>query len=87
LLSNGGVLITGGLLGSGALTSAEVYDSVSRTWNATTNLGAARYLHTATLHQRQVLVGDTATSARRRGTVLTDTGIEGFLRGCGEVRM
>jgi hypothetical protein len=49
LLSNGGVLVTGGLLGSGALTSAEVYNSVSRTWNATTSLGAARYLHTATL--------------------------------------
>ena len=50
LLSNGKVLVAGGegILGA-PLTSAELYDLVSRSWSATSSLNTAREFHTATL--------------------------------------
>jgi WD40 repeat protein len=50
LLSDGKVLIVGGMGNSGALTSAELYDPVAGTFSAATgSLNTARYNHTATL--------------------------------------
>jgi Bacterial Ig-like domain (group 2)/Immunoglobulin I-set domain/Galactose oxidase, central domain/Kelch motif len=49
LLSNGTVLVTGGLVSGAAVTDAEVYDPVAGTWNSTGSLEAARADHTATL--------------------------------------
>jgi hypothetical protein len=48
LLSSGKVLVVGGV-GSGYLSSAELYDPASNTWSATGALASARYGHTATL--------------------------------------
>ena len=49
MLPNGKVLVAGGVNGGVSLASAELYDPASGTWTATGSLGAARYLHTATL--------------------------------------
>jgi N-acetylneuraminic acid mutarotase len=50
LLSNGKVLVAGGLGSSGILASAELYDPTTNSWSATNNsLAAARIDHTATL--------------------------------------
>jgi Bacterial Ig-like domain (group 2)/Galactose oxidase, central domain/Immunoglobulin I-set domain/Kelch motif len=49
LLSNGTVLVAGGLVAGAAVTGAEVYDPVAGTWTATGSLGAARAEHTSTL--------------------------------------
>jgi chitodextrinase len=48
LLSNGNVLVVGGLNG-GALSSAELYDPAAGTFTTTGALTTARFLHTATL--------------------------------------
>jgi large repetitive protein len=69
LLSNGKVLVAGGLDTSGAgwfhLNSTEVFDPVSLVWTATADLNVARSFHTMTLLSNgKVLVagGDNATS-------------------------
>src|SRR5438105_2780157 len=49
LLANGNVLVAGGTDGTNSLTSAELDDSTTSAWRATTNLGGARNHHTATL--------------------------------------
>src|SRR5262249_45321753 len=50
LLSNGKVLVTGGVAGSGIfLASAEVYDPATGTFSATGSMATSRYQHTATL--------------------------------------
>ncbi len=49
LLSNGKVLVVGGLGNTSALASAELYDPVNKTWSPAGSLAAARYAHTATL--------------------------------------
>ncbi len=57
MLANGQLLVAGGLNGSGALASAELFDVVKEQWTATGNLNTARYGHTATLlPSGQVLV-------------------------------
>ena len=48
LLSNGKVLVAGGVFGS-PLASAELYDPANGTWTATGSLAHARFDHTATL--------------------------------------
>lgn len=48
LLPNGKVLVTGGFNGS-YLSSAEIYDPLTKTWSATASLSVPRELHTATL--------------------------------------
>lgn len=48
LLSNGKVLLTGGLA-VGGLSSAEIYDPVTGNFTATGNMTTGRYYHTATL--------------------------------------
>ncbi len=49
LLSNGKVLVAGGVGDSGYLSSAELYDPASGIWSSTGNLSNARGLHTMTL--------------------------------------
>jgi hypothetical protein len=50
LLSNGKVLVAGGLDASGnPLASAEIYDAVAGTWSATGPMTTVRYYHTMTL--------------------------------------
>ncbi len=49
LLSNGKMLVAGGVSGNNSLASAELYDPVSGTWGATVSLATTRYYHTATL--------------------------------------
>jgi hypothetical protein len=46
LLSNGSVLVTGGLDGSTSLSSSEIYDPSLETWTATDSLLSARGYHT-----------------------------------------
>jgi hypothetical protein len=49
LLSNGMVLVAGGVRGVDTLASAELYYPAIGTWTATGNLNTARWFHTATL--------------------------------------
>ena len=57
LLPSGKVLVVGGFNGSGAVSSAELYDPASGSWSNTGNLSTAREQHTATLlPSGQVLV-------------------------------
>jgi N-acetylneuraminic acid mutarotase len=49
LLSNGMVLVAGGISGFNAFSSAELYDPASGTWTLTGSLNTARFRHTATL--------------------------------------
>ncbi|MBL0313930.1 MAG: putative Ig domain-containing protein [Holophagaceae bacterium] len=49
LLTNGKVLITGGLIGSTGIANAELYDPATGIFTATGNLITARYGHTSTL--------------------------------------
>ena len=50
LLSNGKVLVAGGLVGGrGAVSSAELYDPVTNAWSSAASMAIARYWHTATL--------------------------------------
>ena len=48
-LSNGVVLVAGGIGGFNAFASAELYSPASRNWTVTGSLNTARFLHTATL--------------------------------------
>jgi hypothetical protein len=60
LLSNGQVLVTGGVNqygGTGYLSTAELYDPATNTWSAAGSMATARFYHTATLlNNGQVLV-------------------------------
>jgi N-acetylneuraminic acid mutarotase len=49
LLSNGMVLVAGGVRGIDTLASAELYDPAVGTWTVTGSLNTARWFHTATL--------------------------------------
>jgi Galactose oxidase, central domain len=49
LLSNGMVLVGGGIIGFNAFASAELYNPASGTWTFTGSLNTARFDHTATL--------------------------------------
>ena len=50
VLSNGKVLVTGGLNSTGQIASAELYDPTgSGTWSTTPSMFTGRYLHTSTL--------------------------------------
>ena len=49
ILSNGKVLVTGGVNSGGALNSAELYDPSTGNWTTTRNMSVARYGHTATI--------------------------------------
>ncbi|CAF1058745.1 unnamed protein product [Adineta steineri] len=57
VLSNGKVLVTGGLGNSGMLNSAELYDPSTGIWTTTSNMSVARFHHTAcVLSNEKVLV-------------------------------
>jgi Kelch motif len=57
LLSDGTVLVAGGLSRRNSLTSAEIYDPATGNWTAAASLNNARGLHTATvLSDGRVLV-------------------------------
>ena len=49
VLSNGKVLVTGGLSYNGATASCELYDPVSKSWTTTGDLTFARQAHTASV--------------------------------------
>ncbi|MDR2013743.1 MAG: InlB B-repeat-containing protein, partial [Rhodanobacter sp.] len=49
LLSDGTVLVAGGVSNTGIISAAEVYDPVAKTWTATGAMKAVRFGHTATL--------------------------------------
>src|SRR5438093_818484 len=56
LLSNGQVLVAGGIGVGGDLASAELYDPASGVWTATGSMATARYCHTATLLSKGLVV-------------------------------
>src|SRR4029077_1213628 len=63
LLPSGKVLVAGGQgYGFDNLSSAELYDPVTRSWSSTGSLGTARYGHTATLlpNGKVLVAGGTA---------------------------
>jgi hypothetical protein len=64
LLSNGKVLVVGGIVGAGnATASAELYDPTTRTWSVMGELSRPRAYHTATLlNDGRVLVAGGASS-------------------------
>ncbi|CAF0858351.1 unnamed protein product [Adineta steineri] len=67
ILSNGKLLVTGGVDNSSALNSAQLYDSSTGTWTTTGNITNARYEHTTSvLSNGNILVtgghGDTGGS-------------------------
>ena len=62
LLGNGDVLVAGGVNGSGALSSAELYNPVSNSWSSAGNMVTARYFATATL----LGDGDVLVAGRKR---------------------
>jgi hypothetical protein len=75
LLANGKVLVTGGVNGSGPLSSAELYDPASNSWSAAGTMSAAREEHTATLlPDGKVLVtgGETSSGAALSSAELYD---------------
>jgi hypothetical protein len=81
LLTNGQVLVAGGWAND-FLTSAELYDPASGTWNTTQSLTTARQFHTATLLQNgKVLVagGTGGTLTAVSAAEIYDTGL-GFKR-------
>jgi N-acetylneuraminic acid mutarotase len=49
LLSNGKVLVAGGVMNGGSLIGTELYDPAAGPWSATGNMVTSRYNHTATL--------------------------------------
>jgi len=49
ILTNGKVLVTGGVLYGLVLSSAELYDPSTGTWTTTGSLNYARYAHTASV--------------------------------------
>jgi N-acetylneuraminic acid mutarotase len=49
LLSNGNVLVAGGLNSGGALASSELYNPTTNSWSSAGNLSSARYSHTSIL--------------------------------------
>jgi N-acetylneuraminic acid mutarotase len=66
LLTDGRVLVTGGINAAGALTSGEIYDPLTGTWSiAPGSLNAARSRHTATLltNSKVLVVGGNAGPA------------------------
>ena len=76
LLSDGRVLVTGGMSGPGEgdfLASAEAYDPATGTWTATGSLGTARASHTATLLSdgRVLVAGGVRSVAPDSGSLLT----------------
>ncbi|MBA3357411.1 MAG: hypothetical protein H0U18_16025 [Pyrinomonadaceae bacterium] len=63
VLTNGKVLVVGGVTTGGFLDTAELYDPATGTWSTAGRLRAGRYLHTATLLPNgKVLVSGGITS-------------------------
>jgi cellulose synthase/poly-beta-1,6-N-acetylglucosamine synthase-like glycosyltransferase/transposase len=82
VLPNGQVLITGGSDGTNNFSTAELFDPLTGTFTATTNLNTARAYHTQTIlpDGRIVILGGstasdviTTTSARTAGTASAGT--------------
>ena len=48
-MPSGKLLVAGGISGTGALASAELYDPASNTWSAAAPLAVGRFAHTAAL--------------------------------------
>ena len=65
VLTNGQVLVVGGVVGGGYLSSAELYDVTSGVWTNTGSLQTAREQHTATLllNGRVLVAGGYAINA------------------------
>ena len=75
LLSNGKVLVAGGLLNNSDLKSCQLYDPATGTWSGTGDLNTGRFNHTATLLKNgKVLVvgGSGAYSTVRSSCELYD---------------
>jgi formylglycine-generating enzyme required for sulfatase activity len=49
MLGNGKVLISGGIISGGYLSSAEIYDPATGTWSSTSSMTSARYQHAAAM--------------------------------------
>jgi hypothetical protein len=65
----GKVLITGGVIGSVALSSAELYDPVAGTWSTTGSMSMARSQHTATLLTTGPNAGDVLVAGGFNGSI------------------
>jgi hypothetical protein len=80
LLSNGKVLVVGGLPGGVPTAKAAIYDPSSRTYTQTGNLSTPRDYHTATLlpSGKVLIAGGSATLSRAASAELYDPGTGTF---------